>query len=125
MRTERATSSPEKFIRRTFTQLKSVRRRQGFSFTLSYEDLLSLYQEQKGRCALSGVKMTNNLVEGNTSWSDNQANISIDRKSNDKGYEIDNIQLVCKRVNLAKHTLNNKEFIKWCVKVTENQYRVS
>ena len=65
--------------------------------------------------------MTNNLVEGNTSWSDNQANISIDRENNDKGYSNSNVQLVCKRVNIAKHTLNNKEFIKWCKRITANQ----
>jgi len=121
IRRERSTSSPESFLRRTFGQLRSARRRQGYKVTISLEDILSLYQKQKGKCALSGLKMTNNLVEGNTSWSDNQANISIDRENNDKGYSNSNVQLVCKRVNIAKHTLNNKEFIKWCKRITANQ----
>mgnify|MGYP003147347605 CR=1 FL=1 len=125
IRRERYTASPQSFLRRSWVQLRSARKRQGHTVFMSFEDILTIFRKQKGKCALTGLLMTNNLVDGNTSWSDNQTNISIDRKDNSKGYEKNNIQLVCKRVNIAKHTLNNKEFITWCQRVTTNQSRAS
>ena len=45
-------------------------------------------------------------VEGDT-------NISIDRIDPEGLYDIENIQLVCKRVNFMKHNNNQKNFLNW------------
>lgn len=64
--------------------------------------LLALYDQQHGCCALSRLPMTHRL-------NDLYA-ISVDRIDSEKGYVPDNIQLVCKWVNLGKGSKNNSDF---------------
>ena len=37
--------------------------------------------------------------------------ISLDRIDSDLGYTIDNVQLVCKWINLAKNTASNEQIL--------------
>tara|TARA_B100000749_G_scaffold208403_1_gene163431 strand:+ start:2674 stop:2931 length:258 start_codon:yes stop_codon:yes gene_type:complete len=69
-----------------------------------------LYEQQHGLCAITGTVMTYQSTMDNN----NDRNISLDRIDNTKGYVLDNVQYVCKRVNLMKNTLAEKEFIGWC-----------
>lgn len=41
-------------------------------------------------------------------------NVSIDRIDSDKGYTIDNVQLVCMAVNQMKSDLTNEELMYFC-----------
>ncbi len=50
----------------------------------------------------------------------NPNNISIDRKDTTKGYISGNIQLVCKRVNIMKHSLTDKQFKVWIKKISKH-----
>ena len=43
-----------------------------------------------------------------------QRNVSIDRIDSNVGYIPDNVQLVCKIVNLMKHIMNLDELRYWC-----------
>ncbi len=54
-----------------------------------------------GKCALTGLKMTFNK---------SLLAISVDRINNEEGYIPNNIQLVCRWVNLAKNSGSNQEF---------------
>lgn len=61
---------------------------------ITRNDLVSLYHQQDGKCAITGVRMCHMFGKPNT--------ISIDRIDSAKGYTPDNVHLVCQWVNLAK-----------------------
>ena len=113
----RHTSNPYNFIRRGYACLKCSRKKQGWAWSLDLKELYAVYDSQEGRCALSGEVMTYQSTDNN----ENDSNISLDRIDGDKGYENGNIQLVCKRINLMRHTATVKDFKQWCTKVSENR----
>jgi len=89
--------------------LKDIKPKKYIGIDISKEEVYKLYLKQGGKCALSGVEMTHirtHDVEGDT-------NISIDRIDPEGLYDIENIQLVCKRVNFMKHNNNQKNFLNW------------
>lgn len=110
------TSSPQKFITRMVSQLRSARKRQDNLFGADLDDKFfhNMYDEQGGKCALSGVQMTWQRSPDRK----NDKNISIDRINPDLGYEKSNVQLVCKRVNLMKHTMTELELVDWCKRIS-------
>jgi|8_EtaG_2_1085327.scaffolds.fasta_scaffold00080_23 hypothetical protein len=122
-RRARYSQTPELFLGRSFSQLRSARQKMGWAFDISLPEVTALYHKQSGKCALSGVRMTWRASEkrDDKSFLTNQYNISIDRIDNEKGYEIKNIQLVCKHVNLMKHVVDNDIFVEWCQRITNNQ----
>ena len=82
-------------------------------------DLVELLKEQKGKCALSGAPLTCEKVKGKYV----KTNASIDRIIAGGGYNIENIQLVCRAVNSFRHDLTISEFITWCKRVAKNGLR--
>lgn len=80
--------------------------------TISLNDLVNLWDKQEGRCALSGIELTHTQNSGKSI-----TNASIDRIDSTKGYELDNIQLVCAIVNVMKNNFNQNEFLNFCRKV--------
>lgn len=71
--------------------------------------LEELWQEQGGKCAITGVEMTHVAGEGRV-----YTNVSIDRVDSTAGYTRDNIRLVCVIVNIMKHTMSDEELLEWC-----------
>ena len=58
-RNDKANKDPIKFLRRNFTQLRSARKRKGEkSWDLSWQDILDIWLKCKGKCQVSGIKMT-------------------------------------------------------------------
>ena len=80
------------------------------------QDLVELLNKQKGKCALSGAKLTCEKVVGKYV----KTNASIDRIIAGGEYNIENVQLVCRALNSFRHDLTVKEFIQWCKKVAKN-----
>lgn len=78
--------------------------------TLTTQMLLEVLEEQGGRCALTGVRMTNILVEGKKVWT----NASVDRIVSGGPYIKSNIQLVCAAVNTFRSQMSIEEFKEWC-----------
>lgn len=64
--------------------------------------LLGLWESQRGRCALSRLKMSHRFND--------PLSASIDRKDSAKGYVPGNVQLVCQWVNRAKNNAPDLEF---------------
>lgn len=79
---------------------------------LSVDYVLSLYEKQNGLCSLSGIKMTWDTLNGRV-----PTNLSIDRISSYIGYTKENVQLVCRIVNVMKSNLGQLEFIDLCRKI--------
>jgi len=82
--------------------------------TIDVNYLLKLFEEQKGLCALSGVKMT--WATGKTE----PTSISIDRIDNSKGYIPDNVRLVCVVINAFKSTQTDSELYEFAKNLVEN-----
>lgn len=76
--------------------------------------LMKMWNDQNGRCSISGVEMTCIKFKGRVS-----TNISIDRRDPRKGYTRSNVHLVCDLVNMMKRTLPLKDFISWCDLISE------
>lgn len=79
--------------------------------------LISLYKEQKGLCALSGIEMS--YYVGQQGRLNN--NISIDRIDNNIGYIEGNIQLVCFIVNIMKSNMDKEKLMYYCKSIIKNQ----
>ena len=105
--------NPEKYIAHLL--LKKERRD-----TLPIEYVLELLESQKGKCALSGIKMTFDKKVGADKV---HTNLSIDQIKAGEGYTIGNVQLVCAIVNIMKSTLSTDELRWWCDKICSAQER--
>ena len=84
-------------------------------FTITKEDLLSIWEKQQGLCAISKIPMTYEL----DSWRV-FSNVSIDQKIPGKGYTIDNVQLVCMAVNQLKSDFEMDTILYICKQIVNN-----
>lgn len=109
---KRVSGNPEAYIRSLYQKSKASAKsqRRGIKeFTITAEDLISLYREQEGRCVVSGVILTHHKDgHGNKEF-----NISIDRIDNTLGYTLDNVRLVAYRLNMMRGGLTNDMFYWW------------
>ena len=116
----RVSASYESYLRNLHAHAKSNikcgrRSKSDIEFDISPEDLVSLWEQQEGKCAISGVYLTHHKDGTGTK----EFNASIDRKSGEKGYAVHNVQLVAYRINIMKHTLSEDMFY-WWVKTINN-----
>ena len=95
-------------------KLQGGAKRRKISFCLAIEDLWTLYLRQNKKCALTGLDIT-----FSKKVNDYDGNASLDRIDSNKGYTIDNVQWVDKRVNNIKQDLPETEFIELCKLVVE------
>lgn len=84
--------------------------------TLSLDFLLDLYNRQEGKCAVTGEVMTHLQNSGR-----NPTNLSIDRIDSSKGYEPENVRLVCYQVNVMKQDYDDEVLKDWCRKILNIQ----
>ena len=103
------TKSPRAYLNYLLSKAK---RRGPCSITI--ENLEDIWSAQNGFCALSGWQMTMRLADGVV-----PTNASIDRIDSSVGYELGNVQLVCRAANVAKHDLTMNEFILLCKAISE------
>ena len=80
--------------------------------TITIQDVWDLYLKQNKKCALSGVEISFTKEEGGYS-------ASIDRIDSSKEYDLDNIQIVHKDVNIMKNRYNQDYFINFCKLISE------
>jgi len=95
---------------------KGVSKKRGINnFNIDVEYLESLYKNQNGLCAISGIKMTHTSGKGKIA-----TNVSIDRIDNSKGYTKDNIQLLCQAINMLKFNMTNSELELFLLELSKN-----
>ena len=92
---------PNSKDKRAQQKVKSPERR---IFALTAEDVITLWEKQQGRCAISDMPMAHEFK--------NLRSASIDRIDNSKGYIQGNVQLVCQWVNYAKNNNSDAEIRK-------------
>ena len=96
-----------------YLRSKALQRKKGGE-VISLDALELLWATQKGCCALTGWPMTMELANGVV-----PTNCSLDRIDSNVGYEVGNVQLVCRASNVAKSNLTSNEFYKLCLAVVE------
>ena len=86
---------------------KSVARRKGISFTLTFEDFRRQYEEQAGKDAYTGEQMCFDYGQGRSA-----ATVSLDRIDNEKGYTPGNVAFCRLSTNGKKQDRPPDEFRK-------------
>jgi hypothetical protein len=107
------TDSRNKFqgrMKECFFNARSRAKRKGMEFNLSCDDLIVVWDRQNGKCAITGIEMQ--LIQASRKKA-NPARVSVDRIDSNKGYTIDNIQMVCWVVNQMKGDRTEAEFRFW------------
>ena len=95
-----------------FNRFKIHAKKRHILFDLTIEDAWNIFEKQNGECALSGIKL-----ELPTDYRYNwftRSNASIDRIDSNKGYSLDNVQWVTKKINMMKQANSQSEFIEMC-----------
>ena len=109
----RISKSYESYLCNLHSQSKSGNahgsRNRKLDWQITAQDLVKMWEKQNGKCALSGVYLTHHKDGSGAK----EYNASIDRISGEKGYTVQNTQLVCYRINLMKHTLSEDLFYWW------------
>lgn len=109
----------------------SIKCNRNITINITSSELNDIYMKQKGKCALSKKDLTFNYATKAKQYNNslnkvklvreiNDFNISISRIDNNKGYTIDNVQLIACRINLMKNTLSNNQFIELCGYIVKN-----
>jgi hypothetical protein len=80
---------------------------------LSVDEAVDVFEQQNGRCALTGLPLTTNGA-----FSDITA--SLDRIDNSKGYTPDNVHWVHKAVNFMRGDMPLAEFVESCRAVAQH-----
>ncbi len=111
---DRQNSTVELFLGARLTSIKQRHKQKNYAGTLvSLEYLMSLYEQQRGICAISNIPM-----HTSTDYSDLCA--SPDRIDTNKGYVEGNIRFVCARINLMRNDMDDHDFVWWCKAVVNN-----
>lgn len=98
-----------------WSKIKSCAKVRNIDFNVTIQQVWDLFQNQNGKCALSGIKLyfaPNKKSKGIA---------SLDRKDSSKGYTIDNIQWVYKDINKIKMDIHNATFIDLCHNISSHQ----
>ena len=108
--------SLEKFIEYRLPNWEAQRRNpsKGATATNRQRELLQLLERQAYKCALSGRPLT----------PDDCSLDHVTPVSRGGEHVIDNIQLVTRAINTAKHTMTNEEFISMCCDVAKASARL-
>jgi hypothetical protein len=107
----------ERFWQYRVGRVTTEARKRKIGVFVDHEDLLGLYLEQNGRCALSGVE----LVPSRLPSMKNRLIPSVDRIDSDGNYTLDNIQIVAGFINSMKYDLSNSNFVNWCKRIVVHQ----
>lgn len=81
-----------------------------FDFDLTLDYLKEIWEQQKGICVYTGIK----LVEWNYKGENSIYTASLDRIDSNKGYVKGNVQFVSRNINYMKNSLSNDETIELC-----------
>jgi hypothetical protein len=100
---------------RLSTILGAARGRSRGACDLTRDSLRRLWDEQSGRCALSGVELSTARNRWDTA--------SLDRIDGDEGYRLGNLRIVADAVNRMRGNMEDATFAYWCLRVAEAHFR--
>jgi len=97
-----------------WAEVRSSAIKRRFEFALDIQDVWKLYIKQNRKCALSGQPIQFHKIHRHK-----DRTASIDRIDSNKGYTLDNIQIVHRDINYMKRDLVDGDFILQCIKVAD------
>ena len=97
----------------TYLRSKAIKRK---NECISIDELEKIWNNQNGKCALTGWDMTMILGKGNI-----ETNASIDRIDSNLGYIKNNVQFVCRAVNVFKSNATEEFLHKMCEAIIKNK----
>lgn len=89
-------------------------KRRNIKWDITIEQVYELLKKQEFKCALTDELLYFGRIRVYL-----ETNASIDRIDSNKGYEINNIQIVTKNINIMKQTVSQDEFIRCCKLVSK------
>lgn len=89
------------------------------NFNLTLEYLKELWEQQKGICPYTGLKLQ--LATYTKNHNNPIYTASLDRIDSSKGYEIGNVQFISTAINYMKHTMSHEDTINLC-KIIAQKY---
>jgi hypothetical protein len=92
-------------------QCKDRAARKGLDFTITAEQLQTLWDDQSGLCFYTGAEMTQTR--------NNNHAVSVDRVDSSQGYTPDNIVLCSHAINLMKGSHTTEQFVALCESVVK------
>ena len=105
---KRRGETTEGFFTRRHSDLKARHKRNNYKGdAITRDELIELYKAQDGMCAISGLPM-------HTTTKNTDLSASPDRVDVSRGYEKDNVRLVCSRANVMRNALDDYELVWWC-----------
>jgi hypothetical protein len=107
----------EEILGSKWSSYKCGAKRRNLDFNVDIKSAWELFLKQERRCFFTGLEIT--FGKTNTDFKNSTA--SLDRLDSKKGYTIDNVVWVHKKINTMKMDLELSEFIFLCKKVYENQ----
>ena len=86
----------------------------GYAWELTPQDIIDMWEQQEGACALSGISI---------GWAEKglTATVSIDRIDSSEGYLKENVQLLHKDVNMMKQAFSQEHFVALCKSVADKE----
>jgi hypothetical protein len=112
------TGDPKIFLQYKRQKVKKGAYQRKIEFNLETQELLDMFNKQKGRCYYTGEKMVMKVLTGKQftrkDHDEYKDYLTIDRLDSNKGYILNNVVLCTWKVNAAKSTLSYKDFIKIC-----------
>jgi len=95
-----------------FSSIRKNARDRKLEFGITVQDIWDIFLKQDRKCALTGFE----LKFGNKRLKE-ETTASLDRIDSSKGYSVNNIQWLHKKVNFMKQQFNQNDFIEWCGRV--------
>ena len=92
---------------KTHSRLKRDAIKRDIYFHLTIEEISDQYEKQSRLCAFTGIPLKFGI------------DASVDRIDSNLGYEVSNIQIVHKELNMMKKDMPNSVFIEWCKLVSK------
>lgn len=110
---EKAAESTRKWteknpVRRFAAQSLNFKRHSGHIVNITINDVVQMWDDQHGLCALSGIPMKSS--KGGTSFD----SPTLDRIVPSLGYNPNNVRLLCYAVNAGRGTLTDEAFVEVC-----------
>ncbi len=102
-----------------FYSMKHGAMKRNLEFNINQEQIWDLFLKQDKKCAISGLELIINRNVRNCKYS----TASLDRIDSDRGYVIDNIQWVHKRINKLKSDFTEEEFFYWIDKIYQEKHK--
>jgi len=111
---KRQSNSPRQAL---YSILYSASHRRPTENIVTLDELMELFEAQGGMCAVSGLKMNWATRSGNGKQ---PISMSLDRIDGSRGYERDNLRLVCWQVNLMKNCWSEEQMLTMARAIVKN-----